>query len=213
MRITIALASVCLLVGCLAEPTQQESHEYVTSSGVVVNDGGSNDAYSLAMKEEDYARAEELAREQTTAFPDEPDSWLKLTYPLLLSGQFQAAVEACDMGLSLEPQGKVLLYTRGFIAQSQGDECYEADFEAARTYYEKAVEYYAHAQHIDPEYPDPYYGLAAANEGLGNDHEVIAHAERYLQLHPDSPMRDDALDMIRIAREYLANDRDQEASR
>lgn len=200
MRLGLAFG-VCLaaLFGCTGgEPTG-----YMTSDGVAVNDHGSQDPYALAMRDENYSLAEQHARRRVREFPEDAHSWLVLTYPLLLTKQFEAAIESCESGIKLDPSHKTLLYARGFIAQDQADSEYDSNPELAASYYRQAIEFYEQALRIDPTFADPYYGLAAANEGLANYHEVIKHAERYLELYPTSPKKNDAMDMIKVANECI----------
>lgn len=157
------------------------------------------------MRDENYELAESIARKVINDAPDDSASWLALTYPLMLSGQFEAAIKSCDKALAIAPNDKTLLYTRGFIAQEQGDACLDGErYDKADEHFNSAIRYYTKAIDLDSDFADAHYGLAAAHEGLGNDTRVIHHAQRYLELYPDSPKKNDALDMIRVATEYIA---------
>ena len=200
---TILLSTLALTAcfGCGHRATQ-----HVTSDGTVLTDaGGFQSPYAAAMRDENYELAASIARKMVDDAPEDAHAWFCLTCPLMLFGDFEAAIECCDKAISIAPNDQRLLYMRGFIAQEQGDHCLnDEDYDEADAHFESAVEYYQQCLAIDSDFADAHYGLAAAHEGLCNDTLVIQHAKRYLDMYPDSPKKDDAVDMIRVAKKYLA---------
>lgn len=187
-------------------PSEKTALRHVTSDGVVLSDPEDfESSYSIAIREEDYELAESIARKMVDDDPDDASAWIMLTYPLMLTGRRKAAMEACNKALAIAPSNTRLHYTRGFIEQEQGDACLDREeYDSANQHFNAAVRNYTRTTGLDPDFPDPHVGLAAAYEGLGYekvgyDALVIQLAKRYLELDPNSPRKDDALDMIRMA--------------
>jgi len=131
----LSLVALASSVGCGREPSQQEPSKHLTSGGVLIIDSdGFESPYAIAMRDENYDRAESLARDWVKESPDASASWLALTYPLLLTGQFDAAIVSCEKAMSFAPNDKRLIYTRGFIAQEQGFASYDESDQAATKY-------------------------------------------------------------------------------
>jgi len=180
---------------------------HVTSDGVLLNDIDGFDApFAAAMRNEGYQLAESIALEKVENAPQAVESWMCLTYASQMLKKFEEAIEACERAMAISPDDETINYARGFISQDQADECLDREeFAEADRHFNSAVQYYSTAIAIDAGYSNAYYGLAAAHEGLGNHDLVITYATRYLELEPDSLKRDDALDMIRVAKS-LATD-------
>ena len=208
------LFTACL--GCTSnnieknETTSESEHSVITSDGVLVSDPeGFQSPYMNALRDENYAAAETIAKEMLQKDRDDPRNWHALAQAQLLAGRLITAKDSCNQALAISPNDASILYTRGFIAQESAFNYYELDdYANSEALYQSAVGYYEKAIANDAELADPYYGLAAANEGLGNFELALRAAKQYLKLYPDSPKKNEALDMIRFAKENLPNNKE-----
>ena len=186
---------------------------HVTSENLLMtSDDGFRTEFELAMINEDYALAEKIAKSQTNALPNDSRAWLQLAYPLMMLKQYDEASKVCETALTLSPSSIHVHYTKGLVSQKHAESLVANDkLETADQHYRRAIDSFNSCLKIDqtivshqPLYAAAHFGLAAAYEGLGtDDSRVVFHANRYLDLYPDSPIRDEALDMIKLAKSYL----------
>ena len=180
--------------------------EHVTSEGLLmISDDGFRTEFELAMTNEDYALAEKIAKSQTNALPNESRAWLQLAYPLMMLKQYDDASKACETALTLSPSDIHAHYTKGLVSQKHAESLAANDkLETADQHYRCAIDSFNACLKIDDLYAAAHFGLAVAYEGLEtDDSRVVFHANRYLDLYPESPIRDEALDIIKIAKSYL----------
>ena len=75
-----------------------------------------------AQLEFDYARALEALREMVAHQPDFAEGWNRLAYALFLANSQEAALEALDRAIALEPMHYAALAGKGIIFWLQGKE-------------------------------------------------------------------------------------------
>ena len=109
----------------------------------------------------------------------DPEIWSNLGTAYAKKGNFEEAIKAFEMGLSLDDRHPELnnnlanaCYSHGL--QSKDSLIISRSFE----YYKKAIE-------LDPEFPAPYYGLGHAYRQQGNLGGAIYCWEKALEADPD----------------------------
>lgn len=171
----------------------QPVREHVTSEGFAIV-GGGDTPYDAAMRAEKFTLAEELAEKMVRDEPRSHLAHIALAHAQLSQGKYPDATSNYEKAIELDPHNTIALYGRGLVAQEQ------EDFETAKRFYERTLS-------IGADSPEAYYGMAAACEGLGNHRLVIEHAERFLDINPDSTLAAEARDMINVAKAEIAADR------
>ncbi|NIM57345.1 MAG: sulfatase-like hydrolase/transferase [Candidatus Aminicenantes bacterium] len=109
----------------------------------------------------------------------DPEIWSNLGTAYASKGNFDQAIKAFEMGLSLDDKHPELYNNLANACYSQGLQAKDSlIFSRSFEYYKKAIE-------LDPEFPAPYYGLGHAYIQQGNLGGAIYCWEKALETNPD----------------------------
>ncbi|MDH7513758.1 MAG: sulfatase-like hydrolase/transferase [Clostridiales bacterium] len=109
----------------------------------------------------------------------DPEIWSNLGTAYARKGNFEKAIKAFEMGLSLDDKHPELY-------NNLANACYSHGLQSRdRFIYSRCFEYYKKAIELDPEYPAPYYGLGHAYREEGNLEGAITCWEKALEADPD----------------------------
>jgi arylsulfatase A-like enzyme/Tfp pilus assembly protein PilF len=109
----------------------------------------------------------------------DPEIWNNLGTAFAKTDNFNKAIEAFEMGLSLDDKHPELY-------NNLANACYSHGLQSKDPYtYSRCFEYYKKAIELDPEYPAPYYGLGHAYRQEGNLEGAIYCWEKALEADPD----------------------------
>jgi arylsulfatase A-like enzyme/Flp pilus assembly protein TadD len=109
----------------------------------------------------------------------DPEIWSDLGTAYAKKGNFDKAIKAFEMGLSLDDKLPTLYNNLANAYYSHGLQSKDSlIFSRCFEYYKKAIE-------LDPEYPAPYYGLGHAYRQQGNLGGAIYCWEKALDADPD----------------------------
>ncbi len=109
----------------------------------------------------------------------DPEIWSDLGTAYAKKGNFDKAIKAFEIGLSLDDMHPELYNNLANACYSYGLQSKDAlMFSRCFEYYKKAIE-------LDPEYPTPYYGLGHAYRQQGNLGGAIYCWEKALEADPD----------------------------
>ena len=109
----------------------------------------------------------------------DPEIWNNLGTAYAKKGNFEEAIKAFEMGLSLDDKHPELYNNLANACYSQGLQSRDTSI------YFRCFEYYKKAIELDPEYPAPYYGLGHAHRQQGNLEGAIYCWEKTLEADPD----------------------------
>lgn len=109
----------------------------------------------------------------------DPEIWNNLGTAYAKKGNFNQAIKAFEMGLSLDDKHPELYNNLANACYSYGLQSRDASI------YSRCFEYYKKAIELDPEYPAPYYGLGHAYRQQGNMEGAIYCWEKALEADPD----------------------------
>ncbi|NIO49549.1 MAG: sulfatase-like hydrolase/transferase [Candidatus Aminicenantes bacterium] len=109
----------------------------------------------------------------------DPEIWSNLGTAYASKGNFDQAIKAFEMGLSLDDKHPELYHNLANACYSQGLQSRDSFT------YSRCFEYYKKAIELDPEYPAPYYGLGHAYRQQGNLGGAIYCWEKALEADPD----------------------------
>jgi len=109
----------------------------------------------------------------------DPEIWSNLGTAYAKKGNFDEAIKAFEMGLSLDDKHPELY-------NNLANACYSHGLQSRNTFiYSRCFEYYKKAIELDPGYPAPYYGLGHAYRQQGNLEGAIYCWEKALEADPD----------------------------
>jgi tetratricopeptide (TPR) repeat protein len=109
----------------------------------------------------------------------DPEIWSDLGTAYAKKGNFDEAIKAFEMGLSLDDKIPTLYHNLANACYSHGLQSKDSlIFSRCFDYYKKAIE-------LDPEFPAPYYGLGHAYIQQGNLGGAIYCWEKALEADPD----------------------------
>ena len=109
----------------------------------------------------------------------DPEIWSNLGTAYAKKGNFDEAIKAFEMGLSLDDKHPELY-------NNLANACYSHGLQSRDSLiYSRCFEYYKKAIELDPEYPGPYYGLGHAYRQQGNLGGAIYCWEKALEADPD----------------------------
>jgi arylsulfatase A-like enzyme/Flp pilus assembly protein TadD len=109
----------------------------------------------------------------------DPEIWNNLGTAYAKKGNFDKAIKAFEMGLSLDDKHPELY-------NNLANACYSHGLQSRDSLiYSRCFEYYKKAIELDPEYPAPYYGLGHAYRQQGNLGGAIYCWEKALEADPD----------------------------
>ena len=109
----------------------------------------------------------------------DPAIWNNLGVAYAKKGNFEEAIKAFKMGLSLDDELPGLNNNLADVYCSHGLQLNDS------AVYSQCFEYYKKAIELDPEYPAPYYGLGHAYRQQGNLGGAIYCWEKALEADPD----------------------------
>ncbi len=109
----------------------------------------------------------------------DPEIWSNLGTAHAKRGNFDEAIKAFEMGLSLDDRHPELY-------NNLANACYSHGLQSKDTFiFSRCFDYYKKAIELDPEYPAPYYGLGHAYRQQGNLGGAITCWEKALAADPD----------------------------
>jgi arylsulfatase A-like enzyme/Flp pilus assembly protein TadD len=109
----------------------------------------------------------------------DPEIWNNLGTAYAKTGNFEEAIKAFEMGLSLDAKHPELY-------NNLANACYSYGLQIKDTsLFFRCFEYYKKAIELDPDYPAPYYGLGHAYRQQGNLEGAIYCWEKALEASPD----------------------------
>jgi arylsulfatase A-like enzyme/Flp pilus assembly protein TadD len=109
----------------------------------------------------------------------DPEIWNDLGTAYAKTGRFNEAIQAFEMGLSLDDKHTELY-------NNLANACYSHGLQSKDPLtYSQCFEYYKKAIEIDPDYAAPYYGLGHAYRQEGNLEGAIYCWEKVLEINPD----------------------------
>jgi len=109
----------------------------------------------------------------------DPEIWSDLGTAYAKKGNFDKAIKAFEMGLSLDDKIPTLY-------NNLANACYSHGLQSKDSLIlSRCFEYYKKAIELDPEYPAPYYGLGHAYRQQGNLGGAIYCWEKALEADPD----------------------------
>ena len=109
----------------------------------------------------------------------DPEIWNNLGTAYAKKDNFNEAIKAFEMGLSLDDKHPELY-------NNLANACYSYGLQSKDPFiYSRCFEYYKKAIELDPEYPAPYYGLGHAYRQEGNLGGAIYCWEKALEADPD----------------------------
>lgn len=109
----------------------------------------------------------------------DPEIWNNLGTAFAKKGRFQNAIEAFEMGLSLDEKHPEMY-------NNLANACFSYGMLSKDPYtYSRSFEYYKKAIELDPSYPAPYFGLGHAYRQEGNLDGAIYCWEKALEADPD----------------------------
>lgn len=109
----------------------------------------------------------------------DPEIWNNLGTAYAKTAKFDKAIEAFEMGISLDDKHPELY-------NNLANACYSHGLQSKDPYrYSRCFEYYKKAIELDPGYPAPYYGLGHAYREEGNLAGAIYCWEKALEVDPD----------------------------
>jgi arylsulfatase A-like enzyme/Flp pilus assembly protein TadD len=109
----------------------------------------------------------------------DPEIWNNLGTAYAKTANFDKAIKAFEMGLSLDDKHPELYNNLANACNSHGLQSKDPHT------YSRCFEYYKKAIELDPEYPAPYYGLGHAYRQEGNLGGAIYCWEKALETDPD----------------------------
>jgi len=109
----------------------------------------------------------------------DPEIWNNLGTAYAKKGNFEEAIKAFEMGLSLDDKHPELYNNLANACYSHGLQLKDTSI------YFRCFEYYKKAIELDPEYPAAYYGLGHAYRQQGNLEGAIYCWEKTLEADPD----------------------------
>lgn len=109
----------------------------------------------------------------------DPEIWNNLGTAYAKTDNLDKAIEAFEMGLSLDDKHPELYNNLANACYSYGLQSKDPNM------YSRCFEYYKKAIELDPEYPAPYYGLGHAYRQEGNLEGAIYCWEKTLEADPD----------------------------
>jgi tetratricopeptide (TPR) repeat protein len=109
----------------------------------------------------------------------DPEIWSNLGTAYAKKGNFDEAIKAFEMGLSLDDKHPELYNNLANVCYSHGLQSKDSFI------FSRCFEYYKKAIGLDPEYPAPYYGLGHAYRQQGNLGGAIYCWEKALEADPD----------------------------
>jgi len=109
----------------------------------------------------------------------DPEIWSDLGTAYAKKGNFDEAIRAFEMGLSLDDRLPTLYNNLANACCSQGLQSKDSFI------FSRCLEYYKKAIELDPGYPAPYYGLGHAYRQQGNLGGAIYCWEKALEADPD----------------------------
>lgn len=108
----------------------------------------------------------------------DPEAWNSLSIAYAKKGEFSKAIEACQIGLSLDDRYPELYHNLANSYYSLGRQTNEGSvFYECFELYKKAIE-------LDPGYPEPYFGLGHAYLETGQIEGAVLCWEKTLELEP-----------------------------
>lgn len=109
----------------------------------------------------------------------DPEIWSSLGTAYAKKGNFDEAIKAFEMGLSLDDKHPELY-------NNLANACYSHGLQSKDSFiFSRCFEYYKKAIELDPEYSAPYYGLGHAYRQQGNLRGAIYCWEKALEADPD----------------------------
>jgi len=109
----------------------------------------------------------------------DPEIWNNLGTAYAKTANYEKAIQAYEMGLSLDDKHPELY-------NNLANACYSHGLQSKDPYmYSRCFEYYKKAIELDPGYPAPYYGLGHAYRQEGNLGGAIHCWEKALEADPD----------------------------
>ncbi|NIM91437.1 MAG: sulfatase-like hydrolase/transferase [Candidatus Aminicenantes bacterium] len=109
----------------------------------------------------------------------DPSIWNNLGFAYDKKGNFEEAIKAYKMGLSLDDKMPGLNNNLANAYHSYGLQTRNSSI------FSRCFEYYKRAIELDPEYAAPYYGLGHAYKNAGNREGAIYCWEKALEVDPD----------------------------
>ena len=108
----------------------------------------------------------------------DPEIWNNLGTAYAKTGNFEEAIKAFEMGLSLDEKHPELYNNIANACYSQGLQRRDESL------YARCFEYYKKAIELDPQYPAPYYGLGHAYRQQGNMEGAVYCWEKAVEADP-----------------------------
>jgi predicted O-linked N-acetylglucosamine transferase (SPINDLY family) len=133
-----------------------------------------------------FTEARSLARQATTATPDNAEAWLNLGRCLEADKDNAGALAAYDRALALKPDSADAWCNRGNIFKAQ------LDFPKAQEAYEKAIA-------LRPDFAEALGNLAMLFLRMDKPTEAIPNIDRAIALKPDLPYAYDARLQARLS--------------
>ncbi len=109
----------------------------------------------------------------------DPEVWNNLGIAFAKKGNFEEAIKAYEMGLSLDNRYAELY-------NNMGNACYSLGLKTKNTFiFNSCFEHYKKAIELDPKYPVPYLGLGHAYAVVGNTEGAIYCWEKAVEADPN----------------------------
>jgi tetratricopeptide (TPR) repeat protein len=138
-----------------------ENFEQLVNLDYVDKDIYNTIIYILLNENKDNEKALEYIREAKELFPETSDFLRQEIVILINTNKAKDALDRLSEAIEKDPDDEVLYYNRAFLYEQLSGEAKEEDQEQAQEYNDKAVADYKKAIEIKPDYFDANFNLAA----------------------------------------------------